>query len=147
VIATGAPDEEGLDEKLSKQLKGRSNVVWINKMLPRNEVVALLSGASVFVAPSLYEPFGIMNLEAMACERPVVSTRVGGITDVVLDGETGLLVPPNNPDELANAVNRIVADPKLGERMGEAGRRRVEDRFTWSRVAMETLSVYNEVTE
>jgi glycogen synthase len=147
VIATGAPDEEGLDEKLSKQLKGRSNVVWINKMLPRNEVVALLSGASVFVAPSLYEPFGIMNLEAMACERPVVSTRVGGITDVVLDGETGLLVPPNNPDELANAINRIVADPKLGERMGEAGRRRVEDRFTWDRVAMETLSVYNEVTQ
>jgi glycosyltransferase involved in cell wall biosynthesis len=83
----------------------------------------------------------------MACQRPVVSTRVGGITDVVLDGETGLLVPPNNPDELANAVSKIVADPKLGEHMGEAGRRRVEDRFTWDKVAVETLSVYNEVTE
>ncbi len=147
VIATGAPDEEGLDEKLSKQLEGHLNIVWINKMLPQNEVVALLSAASVFVAPSLYEPFGIMNLEAMACQRPVVSTRVGGITDVVLDGETGLLVPPNNPDELANAVSKIVADPKLGEHMGEAGRRRVEDRFTWDKVAVETLSVYNEVTE
>jgi starch synthase len=146
VIVTGAPDEEGLDEKLSKRLKGLSNIIWINKMLPQNEVIALLSASSVFVAPSLYEPFGIMNLEAMACERPVVSTRVGGITDVVLDGETGLLVPPNNPDELSNAVNRIVADPKLSERMGEAGRRRVEDRFTWDKVAMETLSLYNEVT-
>jgi glycogen synthase len=147
VIATGAPDEEGLEEKLSRELKSHPNSVWINKMLPRNEVVALLSAASVFVAPSLYEPFGIMNLEAMACQRPVVSTRVGGITDVVLDGETGLLVPPNNPDELANAVSKIVADPKLGEHMGEAGRRRVEDRFTWDKVAVETLSVYNEVTE
>lgn len=146
VIATGAPDEEGLEEKLSRELKSHPNIVWINKMLPRNEVVALLSATSVFVAPSLYEPFGIMNLEAMACQRPVVSTRVGGITDVVLDGETGLLVPPNNPDELANAVNKIVADPKLGEHMGKAGRRRVEEKFTWDRVATETLSVYNEVT-
>jgi glycogen synthase len=147
VIATGAPDEEGLEEKLSRELKSHPNIVWINKMLPRNEVVALLSAASAFVAPSLYEPFGIMNLEAMACQRPVVSTRVGGITDVVVDGETGLLVPPNSPDELANAVNKIVADSKLGEHMGEAGRRRVEDRFTWDKVAVETLSVYNEVTE
>ena len=147
VLATGAPDEPGITAELSKKLEGRRNILWIDKMLPRNEVVALLSGASVFVAPSLYEPFGIMNLEAMACERPVVSTRVGGIVDVVVDGETGLLVSPSNPEELSEAINRILSNHELGERMGKTGRRRVERMFTWKRVADETLSLYREMLE
>ena len=102
---------------------------------------------SGYAADALWEEPMDPEDPLLRCNRVIVTPHVGGITDVVLDGETGLLVPPNNPDELANAVNRIVADPKLGERMGEAGRRRVEDKFTWDRVAIETLSVYNEVTQ
>jgi len=147
VLVTGAVDEPGIEDELSRRLEGRRNILWINKMLPRNEVVALLSGTSVFVSPSLYEPFGIMNLEAMACERPVVSTRVGGIVDVIVDGETGLLVSPGNPGELSEAVNRILLNPELGERMGKAGRERVRETFTWKRVADETLSLYGEMLE
>lgn len=147
VLVTGPADEPGITAELSKQLEGRRNILWIDKILPRNEVVALLSGSSVFVAPSLYEPFGIMNLEAMACGRPVVSTRVGGIVDVVVDGETGLLVPPGNPEELSEAIRRILLNSELGERMGEAGRERVERMFTWKRVAEETLSLYREMLE
>lgn len=147
VLVTGAPDEAGITTELSRKLEGGRNILWIDKMLPRHEVVALLSGASVFVAPSLYEPFGIMNLEAMACERPVVSTRVGGIVDVVVDEETGLLVSPSNQEGLTEAINRILSNPELGERMGKTGRRRVERMFTWKRVADETLSLYGEMLE
>jgi glycogen synthase len=145
VLATGAPDEVGLTEELNKKLEDSQNIIWINKMLPLNEVVSLLSGASIFVAPSIYEPFGIMNLEAMACARPVVSTRVGGIVDVVLDGQTGLLVSPGKPEELADAINRILSNPTLGERMGKAGRTRIETLFTWNKVAEDTLSLYQEI--
>ncbi|MCJ7635277.1 glycogen synthase [Candidatus Bathyarchaeota archaeon] len=145
VLATGAPDEAGLTEELGRKLEDSQKIIWINKMLPINEVIPLLSGASVFVAPSIYEPFGIMNLEAMACARPVVSTRVGGIVDVVLDGQTGLLVSPGKPEELAEAVNRILSNPTLGERMGKAGRTRVETLFTWKKVAEDTLSLYQEI--
>jgi len=147
VLVTGAPDEPGIRTELSDQLEGRSNILWIDRMLPRDEVVVLLSGASVFVAPSLYEPFGIMNLEAMACKRPVVSTRVGGIVDVVVDEETGLLVSPSDPEELSKAIKRILSNPELGEHMGEAGRERVERMFTWTRVADKTLSLYREMLE
>jgi starch synthase len=145
VLATGAPDEPNIRNELSKLLKGQPNIVWIDKMLPRNEVIALLSGGTAFVAPSIYEPFGIMNLEAMACERPVVSTRVGGILDVVVDGKTGFLVSPNNPEELAEAMNKILSNPELGEHMGKAGRTRVEKMFTWKKVAYETLSLYEDI--
>lgn len=145
VLVTGAPDEAGLTEELHKKLEDSKKIIWINKMLPMNEVIPLLSGASVFVAPSIYEPFGIMNLEAMACARPVVSTRVGGIVDVVVDGQTGLLVSPGRPEELADAVNRILSNPTLGERMGKAGRTRIETLFTWKKVAKDTLSLYQEI--
>lgn len=145
VIVTGVPDEAGLEDELSEQLKGHRNILWINQVLSRNYIIALLSGASVFVSPSLYEPFGIMNLEAMACERPVVSTRVGGIVDVVLDGVTGLLVPPKRPKELAEAINRIFSDSNLIKRFGKAGRKRVESSFTWEKVAKQTISLYNEM--
>jgi len=145
VVVTGASDEPGLASELSRKVAGQENIVWIDKMLPRHEVVSLLSGASVFAAPSVYEPFGIMNLEAMACERPVVSTHVGGIVDVVVDKETGLLVPPNDPEGLAEAINIILSDSEMAERMGRAARERVVAMFTWKKVAAQTLSLYNEV--
>ena len=145
VIVTGAADGPALRSELGKKIAGRNNIVWIDKMLPRHEVVALLSGASVFAAPSLYEPFGIMNLEAMACERPVVSTRVGGIVDVVIHNKTGLLTSPSDPEGLVEAINTILSEPEMGERMGRAGRQRVVEMFTWKRVANETLSLYKEL--
>ncbi len=145
VIVTGAADEQGLTSELANRIAAHKNIVWINKMLPREDVVTLLSGASVFVAPSLYEPFGIMNLEAMACERPVVSTRVGGIVDVVVHEETGLLTSPNDPEGLAQAINTVLSNPDMGERMGRAGRKRVVEQFTWKKVADQTLSLYQEL--
>ena len=145
VIVTGAADEPSLRSELANRIAGQRNIVWIDRMLPTHDVVALLSVASVFVAPSLYEPFGIMNLEAMACERPVVSTSVGGIVDVVVDGETGLLVVPADPEDLAQAINRILLNPEMGERMGRAGRERVVEMFTWKRAADQTLSLYKDL--
>ena len=145
VLVTGAPDDPGLAAELSRSIEGGQSILWIDGMLPRKDVVALISGASVFVAPSLYEPFGIMNLEAMACERPVVSTRVGGIPDVVVEGETGLLVQPGDAGKLAEAINSILSRPEWGERMGKEGRERVLSLFTWPRVADETLSFYKDI--
>jgi glycogen synthase len=145
MLVTGAPDDPGLPAELSRSIEGSHSILWINGMLPRKDVVALISGASVFVAPSLYEPFGIMNLEAMACERPVVSTCVGGIPDVVVDGETGLLVQPGDAVKLAQAINSILSRPESGERMGKEGRDRILRLFTWPRVADETLSFYRDI--
>ncbi len=145
VIVTGAADEKGLTSELAERIAPHRNIVWVNRMLPREDVVAFLSGASVFVAPSLYEPFGIMNLEAMACERPVVSTRVGGIVDVVVHDKTGLLTSPNDPEGLAEAINTLLSDPEKGERMGRAGRKRVVEQFTWRKVADQTFSLYKEL--
>jgi glycogen synthase len=145
VLVTGAPDDPGLAAELSRSIEGGHSILWIDGMLPRKDVVALVSGASVFAAPSLYEPFGIMNLEAMACERPVVSTRVGGIPDVVVEGETGLLVQPGDAGKLAEAINSILSRPEWGERMGKEGRKRVLSQFTWPKVADETLSFYKDI--
>jgi starch synthase len=119
-------------------------VRWINAMVPVEDVVQLYSHASLFVCPSVYEPFGLINLEAMACGTPVVATRVGGIPEVVLDGETGQLVPPRDPAALADAVRRLLADPGRAAEFGAAGRRRVEARFSWDRIAERTLEVYRE---
>jgi glycosyltransferase involved in cell wall biosynthesis len=96
----------------------------------------------VFVCPSVYEPFGLINLEAMACETPVVASAVGGILEVVEDGKTGLLVPPGHPDELAVALGRVLENPALGRSLGQAGRRRVEAQFSWASVAERTEHVY-----
>ena len=113
-------------------------------MVPHDVVTQLYSHAAVFACPSVYEPFGLINLEAMACETPVVASAVGGILEVVVDGETGLLVEPARPDVLAEALTRVLANPALGRSMGRAGRRRVETRFSWSSVAERTEQVYSD---
>jgi glycosyltransferase involved in cell wall biosynthesis len=136
-------------------------VIWIREMVDRSTAIQLYSQASVFCCPSIYEPFGIINLEAMACETPVVATAVGGIPEVVVHGETGFLVPvarqdeppfePVRPDEfagdLARSINALLADPVLGRRMGAGGRRRVEERFSWRAVAERTLDLYRTLLQ
>jgi starch synthase len=126
-------------------------------MMPRTEVSALLSSATVFVCPSVYEPFGIVNVEAMACGRPVVASRVGGIPEVVVHEETGFLVPytpdpkgdPEDPAAFARAlaerVNQLARDPDLAVSMGKAGRARAIERFSWKSIAKETLELYQRL--
>lgn len=145
VLLTGKPDEANVTEELENAVRNRKNIVWINKMLTEDEIIVFYSGAEVFCAPSTYEPFGIMNLEAMACETPVVSTKVGGIKDAVVDGETGILVAPERPDEIAEAVNKILADKDLAGKMGKNGRKRVEAAFSWKRIAEKTYALYRDV--
>jgi glycosyltransferase involved in cell wall biosynthesis len=107
-----------------------------------DDVIQLYSHAAVFVCPSVYEPFGLINLEAMACQTPVVASAVGGILEVVEDGRTGLLVPPASPDDLATAIRRVLDDRDLARSLGRAGRRRVEERFSWASVAEQTERIY-----
>jgi glycosyltransferase involved in cell wall biosynthesis len=135
------------------------NVVWIPEMVDKATVRQLYSHAAVFCCPSVYEPFGIINLEAMACETAVVASAVGGIPEVVVDGETGLLVPfeaqggesfePRDPDrferDLAAAINLLMADPARREAMGKAGRRRAVDHFGWDAIARRTVALYESV--
>ena len=163
VLCAGAPDTpeilaevEGLMDELKA---GRDGVVWIAEMLPRAEVVALLSSATVFACPSIYEPLGIVNLEAMACELAVVATATGGIPEVVVHGETGWLVPieqhqdgsgvPLDPqkfvDDLAAALTDAVSDPARAEQMGRAGRARAVESFSWASIGEQTLRVYEDV--
>ncbi len=163
VLLAGAPDTpeikaevEGLVEDLRAE---RDGVVWISEMLPRDEVTAVLSASSVFVCPSVYEPLGIVNLEAMACELPVVATATGGIPEVVVDGETGWLVPieqvqdgtgtPVDEDrfvaDLAAALTDAVSDLDRAARFGAAGRRRAVESFSWGTIAERTLEVYRGV--
>jgi len=142
VMVTGKPDEEGVEQEFTRRVEGRKNVVRVNKMLTEAETIAFYSSAEVFVSPSIYEPFGIMNLEAMACGRPVVSTKVGGIKDVVVDGATGFLVKAGDPDGIAEKVNLLISDRELAEAMGMRGRERVEAEFSWSRVAEKTINLY-----
>jgi glycogen synthase len=146
VLATGKPDTPQILEELRRALSASENVVWIPEMLEDPDLVGLYNEAAVFACPSIYEPFGIINLEAMACETPVVATRVGGIKEVVVDGETGLLVPPGDPVRLGRALSRILEDPRLAARMGEAGRKRVLQHFTWDRIAEKTLKLYRSLT-
>jgi starch synthase len=163
VLLAGAPDTpeikaevEGLIAELREQREG---VVWIPDMLPRAEVTAMLSAATVFVCPSIYEPLGIVNLEAMACELPVVATATGGIPEVVVDGETGWLVPieqvqdgsgvPIDPDkfvaDLAAALNEAVSDTARADRFGLAGRQRAIEHFSWDTIGDRTMQVYLDV--
>jgi starch synthase len=116
-------------------------------MVPVDDVVQLYSHAAVFACPSVYEPFGLINLEAMACGTAVVASAVGGILEVVEDGVTGLLVPPARPDDLAGAIRKLLDDPKRARQMGAAGRKRVEDKFSWASVAERTESVYRDAIE
>lgn len=163
VLCASAPDTPEIAEEIEKAITAaqqeRSGIIWIRAMVERQEVIALYSGAAVFVCPSIYEPFGIINLEAMACGVPVVATAVGGIKEVVVDGVTGFLVPleqqqespfePVNPEQfaadLAARINQLMADPALRAKMGAAGRERVEHFFSWENIAKKTTQLYAEV--
>ncbi len=151
VLCAGAPDTPEIDREfreLYRELSAvRDGVHWIPQMLPRPDVVQLLTHAAVFVCPSVYEPLGIVNLEAMACGTAVVASRVGGIPEVVEDGVTGLLVPLGDGFEagLAAALDTVLADPATARRMGEAGRRRAVGEFGWDAVARRTVRLYEEV--
>jgi starch synthase len=142
VLCASAPDTPEIEERLRRAVAGQPNVTWINEMVPVDVVTQLYSHAAVFCCPSVYEPFGLINLEAMACETPVVASAVGGILEVVEDGKTGVLVPPADPRALAAALNRVLGNPALGRSMGQAGRRRVEEQFSWASVAERTEQVY-----
>ncbi|WP_432198929.1 glycogen synthase [Streptomyces sp. bgisy027] len=151
VLCAGAPDTPEIDQEfrdLYRELsRVREGVHWIPQMLPRPEVIQLLTHAAVFVCPSVYEPLGIVNLEAMACGTPVVASQVGGIPEVVDDGKTGLLVPLDDDFEagLAHALDSVVGDPEAARRMGEAGRERAVGEFGWDAVARRTAGLYREI--
>jgi alpha-maltose-1-phosphate synthase len=161
VLLAGSPDTPEIEAEVSAAIaelqQTRSGVIWIPEMVTRAETIAFLSAASVFVCPSIYEPMGIVNLEAMACQTPVVATATGGIPEVVDDGTTGVLVPidpdpadpygaPRDPvafaDALAEAINGLLADPARRHTMGQAGRRRAEELFSWSAIAERTRQLY-----
>jgi starch synthase len=163
VLCAGAPDTpeikaevEGLLADLRAQ---RDGVVWIPQMLPRRDVIALLTASTVFACPSVYEPLGIVNLEAMACELPVVATATGGIPEVVVPGETGWLVPieqvqdgtgtPVDPEkfvgDLAAALTTAVSDRERARTMGLAGRKRAIEQFSWESIGDKTMAVYQDV--
>ncbi|MCL3861942.1 glycogen synthase [Actinotalea sp. K2] len=163
VLCAGAPDTPEISAEVAGLVADlraqRDGVVWIEEMLPRPELVAVLSACTVFACPSVYEPLGIVNLEAMACGLPVVGTATGGIPEVVQDGVTGTLVPieqvqdgtgtPVDPErfvtDLAAALGELAGDPVRAAEMGRASRRRVEDHFAWSAIAERTLEVYRSV--
>ena len=163
VLCAGAPDTPEIAAEMKSAVEaaqqGRPGVVWIEKMLPKDEIIALYSGAEVFVCPSIYEPFGIINLEAMACGTPVVASAVGGIPEVVVHGETGLLVPveqnkeapfePVNAERfalnLAEAINELMRDEARRRHMAQDARRRVEENFSWEAIARKTAELYRVV--
>ncbi|MFD0305590.1 glycogen synthase [Streptomyces sp. NPDC127119] len=151
VLCAGAPDTPEIDQEfrvLFEELsRVREGVHWIPQMLPRPEVIQLLTHAAVFVCPSVYEPLGIVNLEAMACGTPVVASRVGGIPEVVEDGETGVLVSVDEDFEtgLAQALDSVLGDAGAARRMGEAGRQRAVGEFGWDAVARRTVRLYEEI--
>ncbi len=155
VLLAGAPDTPELGAEVRDAIgelqERRDGVVWVPDMRPREEVAELLTQAAVFVCPSVYEPQGIVNLEAMACETAVVASAVGGIPEVVVDGETGLLVPydPSEPRDfeqaLAAAINEVVADPARAATMGRAGRARAVQDFAWDAIAERTVEIYQAV--
>ncbi|MFI5098910.1 MAG: glycogen synthase [Actinomycetes bacterium] len=154
VLCAGSPDtpEIGAETRAAVETlrATRDGVVWVEEMLPRPDLVQLLTHATVFVCPSVYEPLGIVNLEAMACGTAVVASDVGGIPEVVVDRETGLLVHYDEGDPaafeagIAAAVNTLVANPKRARAMGDAGRLRAEREFSWRMIAQQTVAVYRE---
>lgn len=164
VLLAGAPDTEMIAQEMKDSVAAartqRKGIIWIDEMLPRRETIQFYSHAAVFCCPSVYEPFGIINLEAMACRTAVVASRVGGIPEVVVPEETGILVDlelergtffPRDPEgfsrDLAAGINRIARDPALARRMGEAGRKRAEDHFSWRAIARKTLGLYEALLE
>jgi len=166
VLCAGAPDTEEIGKEMEEAVtqaraETENEVIWIAEMLPKDKVISLYSMASIFVCPSVYEPFGIINLEAMACETAVVASAVGGIKEVVIPEETGLLVSfeqrgqtdfePKDPEQfsqgLANAVNRLMDSPDLLNTMGQNSRRRVEEVFSWKTIARQTLTFYEDLIQ
>jgi glycogen synthase len=163
VLCAGAPDTPEIAIEMQKAIEQakakRSDIIWIEEMVDRNAVIELYSHAAVFCCPSIYEPFGIINLEAMACGTAVVASAVGGIKEVVVDGETGFLVPleqmrespfePLNPEkfsrDLAGKINQLMKDRQLREKFGKAGRKRVEEKFSWSTIAQKTKALYESL--
>ena len=149
VLCAGAADTPELGAEVAALVAGlqssRSGVLWIPEMLPKAEIIQLLSHALAFVCPSVYEPLGIVNLEAMACATAVVASRVGGIPEVVEGGVTGLLVPPDDPASLADALNLLLRDPGRAAAMGLAGRERAVAEFSWDAVAAQTAALYAEL--
>ncbi len=150
LLCAGQPDTAELAAEVTGLVQhlrdSRSGVIWLSGMLARREVIQLLSHATAFVCPSLYEPLGIVNLEAMACGTAVVASRVGGIPEVVADGQTGLLVPPGDPAALADAVNTLVSDHSMAASMGRRGRERAIAEFDWAGIAAQTVALYQELT-
>ena len=164
VLCAGAPDTPEIATEMQKAIQQakakRLDIIWIEEMVDRSAVIELYSHAAVFCCPSIYEPFGIINLEAMACGTAVVASAVGGIKEVVVDGETGFLVPleqmkespfePLNPEkfsrDLAGKINQLMKDRQLREEFGEAGRKRVEEKFSWSTIAQKTKALYESLT-
>ena len=160
VLCAGAPDTPEIAKEMASAIEKaklkRSDIIWINEMVDKPAAVELYSNAAVFCCPSIYEPFGIINLEAMACETAVVASAVGGIKEVVVDGETGFLVPlaqqkespfePTNPEkfarDLAARINQLMKDRHLREKFGKAGRKRADEKFSWSAIAEETKMLY-----
>jgi alpha-maltose-1-phosphate synthase len=164
VLCAGAPDTAEIGREMTAAVeearrRTANAVIWIARMLPKDDIIALYSQAAVFVCPSVYEPFGIINLEAMGCGTPVVASAVGGIKEVVIPEETGLLVPfeprgpgdfePRDPErfafDLAEAVNRLLDDPERRRHMGRQARERVEGSFGWPSVARQTCDFYKEL--
>ncbi len=164
VLCAGAPDTPEIAaemrQKVAEAQASHPHVVWIEKMVTKPEAIQLYSHARVFCCPSVYEPFGIINLEAMACHAPVVASATGGILEVVVDGETGYLVPfepdpatgfPSNPEQfardLAGRISELFTDPEKCNQFGEAGRRRVVEKFAWSAIAAQTIELYRQLIE
>src|SRR5438046_948729 len=163
VLCAAAPDTAGMAEEMKTGVERakaeRPGIIWINEMVDQKTACELYSHAAVFICPSIYEPFGIINLEAMACETPVVASAVGGIKEVVVDGETGFLVPleqmnespfeATNPEkfarDLAERVNDLMRNPELRKRFGEAGRKRAEEYFSWTKIAERTKALYGKL--
>jgi alpha-maltose-1-phosphate synthase len=164
VLCAGAPDTPEIAREMSsavEEARARSShrIIWVDDMLSREKIIHLYTHAAIFVCPSIYEPFGIINLEAMACQTPVVASAVGGIPEVVEHGETGLLVPPEvispteieprHPEQfardLASAVNTLLDDPELRESMARKARARVEEHFSWQSIARQTVDFYERL--
>jgi starch synthase len=164
VLCAGAPDTPEIAAEMRQKVDDvktvNPHVVWIEKMVTKKEAIQLYSNCRVFCCPSVYEPFGIINLEAMACHAPVVASATGGILEVVVDNVTGYLVPfdqdpvakfPSDPDkfsrDLAARVNELMADPETARRFGDAGRKRVQEKFAWSAIADQTIALYQRMID